>query len=163
MRRFRFRLGRVLKYRESREQIAYHALQDAIRQRVQHEEQIRQLKHQIEQMASERLSPHEWKRREALLSALHTRLQTLSDALPLLIEQEERARAVYLQARQEREALTRLHQRAYAHYQTELQRALQSQMDEVVAVAYQRTVSENASEGSGNPRSHRPSAGETTL
>ena len=34
MRRFRFRLERVLRYRESREEAAYRALQDAVRQRL---------------------------------------------------------------------------------------------------------------------------------
>lgn len=151
MRRFRFRLGRVLRYRESREQVAYRALQDAIRQRVQHEEQIRQLETQIQQIASTPLDPQEWGRREAALQALQARLQSLKDTLPLLLEQEAQARAFYLQARQEREALTRLHLRAHEHYQTELRRVLQNELDEVVAIAYQRTVSEDASESSGNP------------
>ncbi len=151
MRRFRFRLGRVLRYRESREQVAYRALQDAIRQRVQHEEQIRLLEAQIQQIASAPLAPHEWQRREQTLQALQARLQSLQDTLPLLLEQEAQARTLYLQARQEREALTRLQLRAHEHYQTELRRVLQNELDEVVAVAYQRAVSEDASEGSGNP------------
>ena len=130
------------------------SLQEAIRQRVQHEEQIRQVEARMWLLASAGLDPQEWQRRELALQALHARLQTLQDALPLLLEQEAEARAVYLQARQEREALTRLHLRAHEHYQTELRRALQNELDEVVALAYQRTVSEGSSESPGNPSSH---------
>ncbi len=151
MRRFRFRLERVLRYRESREEVAYRALQEAIRERAQHETQIQQLHQQIQQIASTPTSPREWQAREQSLSALQTRLQALYDVLPLLVEQENRAREVYLQARQQREALTRLRARAYEHYQHELQTALQNQMDEVVTYAYQRNLSENPPTSGGNP------------
>ncbi len=151
MRRFRFRLERVLRYRESREEVAYRALQEAIRERVQHEARIQDLHRQIQQIASSSIQPHEWQAREQSLSALQTRLQSLYDMLPILVEQENRARGVYLQARQQREALTRLRARAYEHYQHELQTALQNQMDEVVIYAYQRSLSENSPTSGGNP------------
>ncbi|MFQ3610103.1 MAG: flagellar export protein FliJ [Fimbriimonadales bacterium] len=150
MRRFRFRLDRVLRYRESREEVAYRALQEAIRERVQHESRIQALHRQIQQIASEPTPPQEWKAREQSLNALQTRLQALYDLLPILVEQENRAREVYLQARQQREALTRLRTRAYEHYQNELQTALQNQMDEVVIYAYQRNLSENPPASGGD-------------
>lgn len=154
MRRFQFRLERVLRYRQSREEVAYRALQEAIRQRVQHEAEIDQVRTQIRQLAESVISPAEWLMREQTLAALQMCLERLMDALPLLKEQEAHARQVYLQLRQEREALTRLRQRAYEQFETELQRLVQNEMDEVVALAYQRAVPENTPADPGNPDAH---------
>lgn len=151
MRRFRFRLERVLRYRQSREELAYRALQDAIRQRVQHEAEIAQVREQIRSLSNLALSPLDWRRREQTLSALQTRLERLLDALPLLQEHEAHARQVYLHIRQEREALTRLRQHAYQRFQGEIERAIQTETDEVVALAYQRVVPQNPSASSGDP------------
>ncbi|MER3402533.1 MAG: hypothetical protein C4337_04370 [Armatimonadota bacterium] len=150
MRRFRFRLERVLRYRQSREEVAYRALHDAIRQRVQHEAEITQVREQIRSQARLALSPLDWTRREQTLSALQTRLERLLDTLPLLQEQEAHARQVYLQIRQEREALTRLRQHAYQRFQGEIERALQTETDEVLALAYQRVVPQNPTADSGD-------------
>lgn len=150
MQRFRFRLERVLRFRETREQIAYRAVQDAVRQRVQLQEQIRALTEQMRALASASLPPEAWAQRERALEAMATRLQRLQDTLPLLLEQEAHAREVYLQARREREALTQLRIRAYERYQQELQRALQNQIDEAVVYAYQRRLSEDAAAGAGD-------------
>ncbi len=154
MRRFRFRLERVLRYRESREEAAYRALQDAVRQRVEHESAIERVRAQMRALAEASLHPEQWVERERTLMALQTRLERLLDTLPLLQEQEAHAREVYLHLRREREALSRLRQHAYEQFQTELQRALQTEMDEVVALAYQRVVPEDPSADSGNPDAH---------
>lgn len=154
MRRFRFRLERVLRYRQSREEVAYRALQEAIRHRVQHEAEIDRVRTQIRRLAESIINPAEWLMREQTLSALHTRLERLMDALPLLKEQESLARQVYLKLRQEREALTRLRQRAYEQFETELQRLVQNETDEVVALAYQRVVPESTPADTGNPDAH---------
>ncbi|MCS7209871.1 MAG: flagellar export protein FliJ [Fimbriimonadales bacterium] len=150
MRRFRFRLERVLRYRETREQIAYRAVQDAVRQRMQLQAQIDALTEQLRTLASGSVPPAEWAQRERAWSAMHARLQRLQDTLPLLLEQEAHARAVYLQARREREALTQLRQRAYAQYQYELQRATQAALDEAVVYAHQRRLSEDSPTSSGD-------------
>jgi len=150
MRRFRFRLERVLRYRETREQIAYRAVQEAARQRAQLQEQIRALTEQIRQLASVALHPHEWAQREQTLDALQTRLQRLQDTLPLLLEQEAHAREVYLQARREREALTRLRIRAYEQHQQEMNRLMQYAIDEAAVYAYQRRLSEDSGASAGD-------------
>jgi flagellar FliJ protein len=150
MRRFRFRLERVLRYRETREEIAYRAVQEAARQRAQLQEQIRALTEQMRQLASAALPPHEWAQRERTLEALQTRLQRLQDTLPLLLEQEAHAREVYLQARREREALTRLRIRAYEQHQQEMNRLMQYAIDEAAVYAYQRRLSEDSGAGSGD-------------
>ncbi|MDM7460515.1 MAG: flagellar FliJ family protein [bacterium] len=150
MRRFRFRLERVLRYRETREGIAYRALQDAVRQRVQLEMQIRALAEQMRQIAEASIRPEEWSPREQTLAAMATRLQRLQDTLPLLQEQEAHAREVYLQARRERDALTQLRIRAYEQHQHEIQRLVQNEVDEAAVYAYQRRLSEDASTGSGD-------------
>ena len=150
MRRFRFRLERVLRYRKTREQIAYRAVQEAARQRAQLQEQIRALTEQIRQLASAVLHPHEWAQREQTLDALQTRLQRLQDTLPLLLEQEAHAREVYLQARREREALTRLRIRAYEQHQQEMNRLMQYAIDEAAVYAYQRRLSEDSGAGAGD-------------
>ncbi|MCS7190545.1 MAG: flagellar FliJ family protein [Fimbriimonadales bacterium] len=150
MHRFRFRLERVLRFRETREQIAYRAVQDAVRQRVQLQEQIRALTEQMHALASASIPPEMWAQRERALEAMATRLQRLQDTLPLLLEQEAHAREVYLQARREREALTQLRIRAYERYQQALQRAIQNQIDEAVVYAYQRRLSEDATAGAGD-------------
>ncbi|MFN4032333.1 MAG: flagellar FliJ family protein [Fimbriimonadales bacterium] len=150
MRRFRFRLERVLRYRETREGIAYRALQDAVRQRVQLEMQIRALAQQMRQMAEAPVHPEEWVQREQTLGAMTTRLQRLQDTLPLLQEHEAHAREVYLQARREREALTQLRIRAYEQHQHEIQRLVQNEVDEAAVYAYQRRLSEDAPTGSGD-------------
>jgi len=150
MRRFRFRLERVLRYRETREQIAYRAVQEAARQRAQLQEQIRALTEQIRQSASAALHPHEWAQREQTLDALQTRLQRLQDTLPLLLEQEAHAREVYLQARREREALTQLRIRAHEQHQQEMNRLMQYAIDEAAVYAYQRRLSEDTGAGAGD-------------
>ncbi len=150
MRRFRFRLERVLRYRETREQIAYRAVQEAARQRAQLQEQIRALTEQMRQLAGATLNPGEWARRERTLEALQTRLQRLQDTLPLLIEQESHAREVYLQARREREALTQLRIRAYEQHQQEMNRLFQNAIDEAAVYAYQRRLSEDPATGTGD-------------
>ncbi|MDW8107331.1 MAG: flagellar export protein FliJ [Armatimonadota bacterium] len=150
MRRFRFRLERVLRYRTTREQIAYQALQEAIQQRAQLQAQIAQLQAEIQAVARTSVSPTEWSLRERVLETLTTRLQRLHDTLPLLLEQEAHAREVYLHTRREREALSRLRQRAYEQYQQELQRALQNAADEAVVYAYQRRLSEDSATGAGD-------------
>ncbi|OYT74374.1 MAG: hypothetical protein CFK49_08685 [Armatimonadetes bacterium JP3_11] len=150
MRRFRFRLERVLRYRETREGIAYRALQEAVQQRVQLQEQIRALTEQMRQLASAALHPDEWAQRERILETMATRLQRLQDTLPLLQEQEAHAREVYLQARREREALTQLRIRAYEHYQQEIQRLIQNEVDEAAVYAYQRRLSEDSATGTGD-------------
>ncbi len=150
MRRFQFRLERVLRYRETREGIAYRALQDALQQRMQLQAQIRALTEQMRQIASAAAHPNEWTQREHALEAMATRLQRLQDTLPLLQEQEAHAREVYLQARREREALTQLRIRAYEHYQQEIQRLVQNEIDEAAIHAYQRRLSEDAPASAGD-------------
>jgi flagellar export protein FliJ len=150
MRRFRFRLERVLRYRETREQIAYRAVQEAARQRAQLQEQIRALTEQMRQLASAALTPNEWAQRERSLDALQTRLQRLQDTLPLLLEQEAHAREVYLQARREREALTQLRIRAYEQHQQEMNRLMQYTIDEAAVHAYQRRLSEDSGANPGD-------------
>jgi flagellar export protein FliJ len=150
MRRFRFRLERVLRYRETREQIAYRAVQEAARQRAQLQEQIRALTEQMRQLASAALTPNEWAQREQTLEALQTRLQRLQDTLPLLLEQEAHAREVYLQARREREALTQLRIRAYEQHQQEMNRLMQYAIDEAAVYAYQRRLSEDSGASAGD-------------
>jgi flagellar export protein FliJ len=150
MRRFRFRLERVLRYRETREQIAYRAVQEAARQRAQLQEQIRGLTEQMRQLASAALTPNEWAQRERSLDALQTRLQRLQDTLPLLLEQEAHAREVYLQARREREALTQLRIRAYDQHQQEMNRLMQYTIDEAAVYAYQRRLSEDSGANPGD-------------
>jgi flagellar export protein FliJ len=150
MRRFRFRLERVLRYRETREEIAYRAVQEAARQRAQLQEQIRALTEQMRQLASAALYPNEWAQREQTLDALQTRLQRLQDTLPLLLEQEAHAREVYLQARREREALTQLRIRAYEQHQQEMNRLMQYAIDEAAVYAYQRRLSEDTGAGAGD-------------
>jgi flagellar export protein FliJ len=147
MRRFRFRLERVLRYRETREEIAYRAVQEAARQRAQLQEQIRALTEQMRQLASAALHPTEWTQREQTLDALQTRLQRLQDTLPLLLEQEAHARKVYLQARREREALTQLRLRAHEQHQQEISRLIQNAIDEAAVYAYQRRLSEDTGSG----------------
>jgi flagellar export protein FliJ len=147
MRRFRFRLERVLRYRETREEIAYRAVQEAARQRAQLQEQIRALTEQMRQLASAALHPTEWTQRERTLDALATRLQRLQDTLPLLLEQEAHARKVYLQARREREALTQLRLRAHEQHQQEISRLIQNTIDEAAVYAYQRRLSEDTGAG----------------
>jgi len=147
MRRFRFRLERVLRYRETREQIAYRAVQEAARQRTQLQAQIQALTEQMRQLASTALHPHEWAQREKTLEALATRLQRLQDTLPLLLEQEAHAQEVYLQARREREALTQLRLRAHEQHQQEMNRLLQYAIDEAAVYAYQRRLSEDSGTG----------------
>ncbi|MFN3689289.1 MAG: flagellar FliJ family protein [Fimbriimonadales bacterium] len=150
MRRFRFRLEQVLRYRETREGIAYRALQDAVRQRMQLQAHIHALSEQIRQLARVTTRPSEWLQRENALEALETRLQRLQDTLPLLQEQEAHAREVYLQARREREALTQLRIRAYEHYQQEIQRLMQNEIDEAALYAYQRRLSEDPAASPGD-------------
>jgi flagellar export protein FliJ len=147
MRRFRFRLERVLRYRETREQIAYRAVQEAAHQRAQLQAQIRALTEQMRQLASAALTPNEWAQRERTLDALQTRLQRLQDTLPLLLAQEAHAREVYLQARREREALTQLRLRAYEQHQQEISRLTQYAIDEAAVYAYQRRLSEDTGAG----------------
>lgn len=150
MRRFRFRLERVLRYRETREEIAYRAVQEAVRQRTQLQTQIRTLIDQMRQLAGTTLSPSEWAQRERTLEALQSRLQRLQDTLPLLLEQESHAREVYLQARREREALTQLRIRAHEQHQHEINRLVQHSIDEAAVYAYQRRLSENSGAGAGD-------------
>jgi len=144
MQRFRFRLERVLRYRETREQIAYCAVQEAARQRAQLQEQIRLLTAQMHQWASATVRPHEWAQRERMLESLATRLQRLQDTLPLLLAQEAHAREVYWQARREREALSQLRIRAYEQHQQAINRLLHNAIDEAAVYAYQRRLSEDS-------------------
>ncbi|MGQ9656445.1 MAG: flagellar export protein FliJ [Fimbriimonadales bacterium] len=150
MRRFRFRLERVLRYRETREEIAHRAVQEAARQRARLQEQIRALQNQMRQLAGTTLNPNEWAQRERTLEALQTRLQRLQDTLPLLLEQELHAREVYLQARREREALTQLRIRAHEQHQHAMNRLFQNAIDEAAVYAYQRRLSEDTGAGTGD-------------
>lgn len=150
MRRFRFRLERVLRYRETREEVALRALREAIRRRVEHEHAIQQLRKDCQKLASMTLVPTEWLQRERTLQALQARLQAMEELLPLLQEQEQQAREAYQEARRQREALARLRARAYDQFQQELSRLLQRETDEVVAYAYQRAVPENPATHSGD-------------
>jgi len=143
MRRFRFRLERVLRYRETREQAALRALREAVRRCVEHEHTIEQMRWECQRLMGMSLAPGEWLQRECTLQALQARLQVLEELLPLLQAEEHRAREAYQQARRERESLARLRSRAYDQFQQELSRLLQRETDEVVAYAYQRVVSEN--------------------
>jgi flagellar biosynthesis chaperone FliJ len=149
MRRFRFRLERVLRYRETREQIAYRAVQEAARQRAQLQEQIRALTEQMRQLASAALTPNEWAQREQTLEVGPDPPATprLQDSCRLL---EAHAREVYLQARREREALTQLRLRAYAQHQQEMNRLMQYAIDEAAVYAYQRRLSEDSGANPGD-------------
>lgn len=140
----------MLRYRETREDIAYRAVQEAVRQRAQLQEQIRALTNQMRQLAGTTLSPIEWAQRERTLEALQTRLQRLQDTLPLLLEQESHAREVYLQARREREALAQLRIRAHEQHQHEMNRLFQNAIDEAAVYAYQRRLSEDTGAGAGD-------------
>jgi flagellar export protein FliJ len=143
-------LERVLRYRETREEVALRALREAIRQRVAHERAIQQVRQRCQEIARMSLSPAEWLQRERTLQALQTRLQEMEALLPLLQQQEQEARAAYQEARRQRESLSRLRARAYDHFQQELSRLLQRETDEVVIYAYQRTASENPAAHSGD-------------
>ncbi len=150
MRRFRFRLERVLRYRETREEIALRALREAIQRRVEHERAIEEMRRYCQTLARLALQPEEWLWREQTLQALQARLQAMEELLPLLYEREQEAREAYQEARRQRESLTRLRARAYDQFQQELSRLLQRETDEVVAYAYQRTAPENPSAHSGD-------------
>ncbi|GBC93902.1 hypothetical protein HRbin15_02404 [bacterium HR15] len=151
MRRFRFRLERLLRYRETREEVALRALREAIRRRVEHERAIQAVRAYCQTLASMSLTPDEWLLREQTLQALKARLQAMEELLPLLQEEEQQARAAYQEARRQRESLSRLRARAYDQFQQELSRLLQRETDEVVAYAYQRTVPENPAPHPGDP------------
>jgi flagellar export protein FliJ len=144
-------LERVLRYRETREEVALRALREAIRQRVEHERAIQQVRQHCQEIARMNLSPEIAEatdlspllQRERTLQALQARLQAMEELLPLLQQQEQAARAEYQEARRQRESLTRLRARAYDHFQQELTRLLQRETDEVVIYAHQRTAPEN--------------------
>jgi flagellar export protein FliJ len=144
----------VLRYRETREEIALRALREAIGRRVEHERAIEQIRQRCQQLAEMHLTPMEWVQRERTLQALQARLRALEELLPLLQEQEQQAREAYQQARREREALARLRARAYDHFQQELARLIQRETDEGVAYAYRRSLPESAAPHSGDPDTH---------
>lgn len=139
-----------MRYRATREEMALRALREAIRRRMEHEQAMQQLRREFQALASSPVAPEEWLLRERALQALQTRLQAMEELLPLLLDQEQQARAAYEEARRQREALSRLRARAYEQFQQELSRLLQRETDEVVAYAYQRAVPKNPATSSGD-------------
>jgi flagellar export protein FliJ len=132
MRKFRFRLQKVLDYRTKMEEQAYNRLQEAIRKRLQHENTIRVMKSEWRSAASQASSgqTEEWQQRETYLAALQWRIAEMEEALPFYLQAEVHAREAYLEVRRARESLSKLYERAYTHYRKELESENQKMLDE---------------------------------
>lgn len=132
MRKFRFRLQKVLEYRIKMEEQAYQRLQETIRKRVLHENAIHAMKSEWRTAASQASSeqPEEWQRREAYLETLQWRIAEMEEVLPLYLQEEAHAREAYLEMRRARESLSKLHERAYSEHRKELESENQKILDE---------------------------------
>lgn len=131
MKRFRFRLEKVLHYRSQQEEEAKRALRLAIQRRVQLEHQMEGLRGTMQEAASALLTDlAQIQHRETFLLACQEQLQRLQDALPLLQSEEEKAHQYYLQTHQARETLSRLKTRAYELHRLEAETEQQKLLDE---------------------------------
>lgn len=140
MRRFRFRLERILEYRRRLEEAAYEDLQQAIRRRTELERSLEAHKKRWRLVAQARhpLEVEEWTLREQYLRALQEQIEQGQALLLMLQAEEEQARSAYLKARRARESLDRLRQRAYERYLADLEAEIQKMSDEQVLLANYR-------------------------
>lgn len=132
MKKFKFRLQKVLDYRVKMEEQAYDRLQETIRKRIQQENKIRAMKSEWRKAASQAGSRQleENLRKEAYLAALQVQIDEMEEALPLYQQEEERARGVYLEARRARESLSKLREQALDGYKKEVEAENQKELDE---------------------------------
>lgn len=132
MKKFKFRLQKVLDYRVKMEEQAYDRLQETIHKRAQHENAIHTRKSEWREAASQAVSGQleENLRREAYLTALQLQIDEMEEALPLYQQEEERAREAYLEARRARESLSKLREQALEGHRKEVETENQKELDE---------------------------------
>lgn len=131
MKKFKFRLQKVLDYRTKMEDQAYERLQAAVRKRVQHENAIRAKKLEWQSAAQTGGEPLDEKlRKEEYLTALQMQIDEMEDALPLYQQEEERVRKAYLEARRARESLSKLQEQALSDHKKEAEAENQKMLDE---------------------------------
>jgi len=131
MKKFKFRLQKVLDYRTKMEDQAFEQLQEAIRKRARHESAIRAKKSEWQSAAQSGGEPLDEKlRKEEYLTALQMQIDEMEDALPLYQQEEERARGAYLESRRARESLSKLQEQALSNYKKEAEAENQKMLDE---------------------------------
>ncbi|MCX7800438.1 MAG: flagellar export protein FliJ [Fimbriimonadales bacterium] len=131
MRRFRFRLQKVLEHRERLEEEAKTAFLNARAQRLEAERRLEELRTQRAEWLSrsfgtltDRLAL------ERFLDALDGRERDQRIVIATLEDEEESLRRAWIDARRDAEAMRRLRQAAFDEWRTEADRREQADLDE---------------------------------
>ena len=131
MRKFKFRLANVLQFRRTVEEDAKNAYLEAQKRRYELEDHLKEIS-QVRQETlrssapdlSSRLALQSW------MDHLDFQQHHADVALDILRQEEESAKLIWLERRQEAEALEKLQTRQKEEYQIELTRFEQAELDE---------------------------------
>jgi flagellar export protein FliJ len=134
MRKFRFRLQRVLNFRKSQEQVKKFAYLYAVAERQRAEAYLFALKiRRDECLAHSSDQPLNVIQRQELqeyIARLEAKIEEQKALIHVLKEDENRAREKWNEARKASRVLLRLKEHAYAQWQQEANREEQKQLDE---------------------------------
>jgi flagellar FliJ protein len=131
MRRFRFRLQKVLEHRELLEEEAKTAFLNARAQRLEAERRLEELLQQRAEWLERPLRTLEDRLvLERFLDALGDREREQRIVISTLEDEEETLRQAWIEARKDAEAMRRLRQAAYDEWRAEANRKEQADLDE---------------------------------
>lgn len=141
MRRFKFRLEAVLKYRavlEHKCQRIYAAIQVEMKECAARLAAYRADRERIGLLRSEHFDPEEMTRRERYLDVLNERMEYQKQVLEGINARLDAARKDFLEARRAREALEHIRESDMNEYKQLVARQEQKTLDEVATIRYTR-------------------------
>ena len=131
MRKYKFRLAKLLEYRRLQEKWAKDELLSCHARRIEGENEIDRLKTaRTEAMHKTYATLEERRAQEAYVARLEDDRRAVEAAVVVLAGEEELARLKWLQVRTDAEALEKLKERDFAGWTVEEQRRVQSDLDE---------------------------------
>ena len=146
MKNFKFRLQKVMEYKEEIERLRKLDLNEAKERVFKEEEKLEQLKckdrdcrRQIkEKEAEDKINPVEVNFCYRYLKKLGTEIELQNDRILVAKTEEEKKRQVLLIATKERKILEKLKEKKYSAYATGLARKEQVVIDDVASTAFTR-------------------------
>lgn len=136
MKRFRFRLGHVLRLREQTEEMAKLALGQATRRRDEIQLGIQTAQHELAGLRISAFDIVALQARDAYQRRLRQRIQRLEQDLEKAEEARQKALKEYNHRRQEAEILRKLRERQWEEFRADMLRQEDANLDDIVAARH---------------------------
>jgi flagellar FliJ protein len=136
VKRFRFRLGHVLRLREQTEEMAKLALGQATRRRDEIQLGIQTAQHELAGLRISAFDIVALQARDAYQRRLRQRIQRLEQDLEKAEEARQKALKEYNHRRQEAEILRKLRERQWEEFRADMLRQEDANLDDIVAARH---------------------------